>query len=99
MSLISSITQSWTSFFLLMHINGRSIRHNLSELTDFLTTLDNGFSITGISETWLTSNLNSVHIDGYTFHHKCLADKHGGGIEIFVNSSIKHTPRDDISFF
>lgn len=78
-----------------MHINARSIRHNLSELTDFLTTLDNGFPIIGISETWLTSNLDDVHIDGYSFHHKCRVDKHGGGVGIFVNSFIKHTPRDD----
>ena len=95
----NSITQSWTSLFSLMHINARSIRHNLSELTDFLTTLDNRFPIIGISDTWLTSNPDGVHIDGYSFHHKCRADKHGGGVGIFVNSSIKHTARDDLSFF
>lgn len=36
----NSITQSGTSFLSLMHIIARSIRHNLSE---FVTTLDNGF--------------------------------------------------------
>ena len=43
---------------------------------------------------------DSVHIDGYSCLHKCRADKHGGGgVGIFVNSSIKHTPRVDLSFF
>ena len=47
---------------LCISLNVRSIRHNLSELTDFLTTSDNGFPIIGISETWLTSNLDDgVH--------------------------------------
>ena len=54
------------------------------------------FPIIGISQTWLTSNLDGVHVDGYSFHHECRADKHGGGVGIFVNSSIKHTPRDNL---
>ena len=54
------------------------------------------FPIIGISQTWLTSNLDGVHIDGYSFHHECRADKRGGGVGIFVNSSIKHTPRDNL---
>ena len=44
----NSIFQSGTSFLSLMHIIARSIRHNLSE---FVTTLDNGFPFIGISET------------------------------------------------
>ena len=36
-------------------------------------------------------NHDGVHIDGYSFHHKCMVDRHGGGVRIFVNSSIKHT--------
>ena len=42
------------------------------------------------------SNLAGVHIDGYSFHHECRADKRGGGVGIFMNSSIKHTPRDNL---
>ena len=56
----------------LLHLNIRSLNQNLTNLIDFLKTLKLGFSITGISETWLdgkNQNCDYIGIEGYNFVH------------------------------
>ena len=58
----------------LFHINIRSIRRNFSRLTNLLASINNKFSIIGISETWLQDSSHTVDIEGYNFVHNYRPD-------------------------
>ena len=87
------------STFSMMHLNARSLNQNLTNLTDFLTTIDVTFSIIGISETWLQSSSASTHIDVYNFISKCRSDRPGGGVGLFIGSHLDFKQRTDLDFF
>ena len=53
--------------FSLLHLNIRSLPHNLVNLTDCLSCLKLKFSVIGISETWLNDPSQSVDIYGSNF--------------------------------
>ena len=53
--------------FSFLHLNIRSLPHNLVKLTDYLSCLNIKFSVIGISETWLNDSSHSVDISGFKF--------------------------------
>ena len=53
--------------FSFLHLNIRSLPHNLVKLTDYLSCLNIKFSVIGISETWLNDSSHSVDISGIKF--------------------------------
>ena len=53
--------------FSFLHLNIRSLPHNLVKLTDYLSCLNIKFSVIGISETWLNDSFHSVDISGFKF--------------------------------
>ena len=55
-----------------MHVNVRSLHHNLSGLTNFLVTVNLRFSFIGITETWLRDFSHNSDIPGYKFIRKHL---------------------------
>lgn len=64
------------TFFNGAHINIRSLVHNFDTFKDHV--LSNDYSVIGISETWLTPNINNEIIDvpGYNFVRQ---DRHSRG--------------------
>ena len=65
----------------LLHINIRSIRNKFDELSDYLASLKNDFSIIGLTETWLTENCaNMYNISNYNLLTANRRNKSGGGV-------------------
>ena len=81
----------------LLHLNIRSVSHNLNSLTDLLSNLNIKFSFIGISETWLSDSSNSTDIEGYKFLHKHKQNKAGGGVGQFVSNDLEFKHREDLS--
>ena len=53
--------------FSFLHLNIRSLPHNLVKLTDYLSCLNIKFSVIGISETWPNDSFHSVDSSGFKF--------------------------------
>ena len=64
-----------------MHLNIRSLPKNIGKLCDFLSLIDNKFTIIGLSETWLHSdNVDLYEIPEYTSIRVTRPSKKGGGV-------------------
>ena len=81
----------------LLHLNIRSLSHNLNSLTDLLSSLNIKFSFIGIYETWLSESSNSTDIEGYKFLHKHKQNRAGGGVAQFVSNDLEFKHREDMS--
>ena len=75
--------------FSLLHLNIRSLSHNLNSLTDLLSSLDIKFPFIGISETSLSESSHSTDIEGYKFLHKHRQTRTGGGVGLFVSNDVE----------
>ena len=82
----------------LFHLNVRSLPHNFDQLSQYLNTLNLNFSIVGLSETWHTEHtVNSYELPGYTSVHKYRCHQRGGGVSLYVSSSLQYRERHDLS--
>jgi hypothetical protein len=81
-----------------MHLNMRSLRRNRNQLQQLLASINNMFSVIGISETWLQDSTHHVDINGYNFEHICRTDKAGGGVGLYITSVLEYKIRDDLCF-
>ena len=72
--------------FSLMHLNIRSLPKNIGKLSNFLSLIDNKFSIIVLSETWLHSdNVELYEVPDYRSIHVTRPTKKGGGCHyIFI---------------
>lgn len=79
----------------IAHLNVRSLISSFNEFNDVV--MSNKFDLVGVTETWLTEDLNSnlVNIRGYTFF-RCDRLSRGGGVGAYVkcppNTLIFHSP-------
>ena len=84
-----------TDCFSILHLNIRSIKKNFKLL---LSTLDFSFTVIRFSETWFDCLHNSVYdLSKYVNKYQIRSDRRGGGISIYINSSIKFKERPDLS--
>ena len=81
------------SFF---HLNIRSLPRHVDNLINYLSSINNKFSIIGISETWLQSN-DSINLESYNFVHNYRRDRLGGGVGLYVDNSLNYRPHSDLS--
>ena len=83
--------------FSLCHINIRILKANLPALESCLDIMDFKFSIIGISENWLLDgNCDSYNIEGYTLGECDRPARKGGGVGIYLKSSIPFQLRTDL---
>jgi hypothetical protein len=83
-----------------LHLNIRSIPKNFDSLLTFLDTLHFSFSFIGISETWFNESTRALYdLDKYNQLAVYRTDKRGGGVSLFIKTSIKYTVRDDLNIF
>ena len=61
-----------------------------------MSSINNKFSIIGISETWLQSN-DSINLESYNFVHNYRRDRLGGGVGLYLDNSLNYKPRSDLS--
>ena len=75
-----------------MHLNIRSLPKNMCKLCDLVSLIDNKFTIIGLIETWLHSdNIDLYEIPEYTSIHVIRPSKKGGGVSLYVHSSLEYT--------
>ena len=67
-------------------------------MQQLLASINNIFSVIGISETWLQDSTHHVDINGYNFEHICWTDKAGGGVGLYITSVLEYKIRDDLCF-
>lgn len=81
-----------------LHLNIRSLSHNLDKLHNLLANVKTNFSIIGISETWLQSAEHNVNIDGYNFIHNYRSNRSGGGVGFYVAADVEYKIRSDLAY-
>lgn len=83
--------------FSMIHCNIRSsVAHN-DEFYLNLMSLEHKFSVIGLCETWLkTTNCHLYGYSGYVTEHKCRENKRGGGVSLYIDSSIEYKRRHDL---
>ena len=80
-----------------MHVNVRSISKNMDLLSLSLSNLNHTFSAIGISETWLNNdNAQNYGIENYNHVYRCRDDIVGGGVSLFINTSLEYKERLEI---
>ena len=84
-------TISRSNGFSIIHFNIRSLNANFKALESYLSQLKFKFDVIAISETWISKNTvtNIFNIDGYDFTYVSRSQGKGGGVAVYVNSSIK----------
>lgn len=91
----------WDQKLTLYHVNARSLNSNFNNLLLSLRSVRHNFSVIGITETWL-GNPNTLHtlynIPGYNMEHASRQGR-GGGVALYINSSLKYKSRSDLSIF
>ena len=76
--------------FSLLHLNIRSLNKHHDDLVSLLSSVDYHPSIIGCTETWLSnqSYVDILNLDGYTFYHRNRPGRTGGGVGLYIHSSV-----------
>jgi hypothetical protein len=88
---------SYSDCVSLTHLNIRSINRNFNSLTTLLASINNKFSIIGISETWLQDSSHAADIDGYNFVHSYRSDRSGGGVGLYLTTELDYKLCNDVA--
>ncbi|KAK3907172.1 RNA-directed DNA polymerase from mobile element jockey [Frankliniella fusca] len=74
----------------ILYINARSIKNKIDEIETICALLKEIDVIVAV-ETWLTENITPfINIRNFNAEHVCRTDKKGGGVSVFIKSSLKH---------
>ena len=72
------------------YVNTRSLRNKFSDLEEIA--ISENYDIIGITESWLNTDvrdyLAEYKIPGYTMFDKCRVTKNGGGILLYIKTSL-----------
>ena len=85
-----------------LHLNIRSLNSNFENFKYFLQECDNSFNIICLSETWSTNSSflenSNFHLPNYdAIHYERKTNKKGGGVLIYVKTSLTYKFREDLS--
>ena len=80
----------------MFHLNIRSIPEHFIELTSYIDSLDFVFKIIAISETWLKPYHTDYIIPNYSIEKDIRVHKRGGGVSLYVHSSLQYKLRNDL---
>lgn len=78
------------NFLSALHVNARSIRSKIDDISIFLDTAAINFDMLMFTETWLTDDNNVPSFPGYRSEHLCRADRKGGGVAIYLKEKYTH---------
>lgn len=73
-----------TNLLSALHVNARSIRSKIDDISIFLETAAVNFDMLMFSETWLTDDSDVPCFPGYRSEHLCRVDRKGGGVAIYL---------------
>ena len=76
----------------IVQFNARSLHANFGNIDSYISQLNFAFDVITISETWFSecTNVNVFNIKGYNLHYVSRNEGKGGGVAIYVKSSIKY---------
>lgn len=74
----------------ILHLNTRSIRNKEQQLSDLYASITHRFDILMYTETWLTETEKPPHFHGYSYNGFVRSSGRGGGIAIYVKTSLRH---------
>ena len=97
-NLLLNSSQNTSHYLSFMHLNIRSLNCNLNSLQNLLARINNPFSVIGISETWLQNSLHQLDINGYNFEHNYRSNRTGGGVGMYIASTLDYKIRYDLCF-
>lgn len=86
--------------FSVLNHNIRSAASNLSDLENYLESIQFGFKFTviGLTETWLTDENSTLYsMQNYKATHLTRKNRKGGGVSFLVHNSLTFTHRNDLS--
>jgi len=85
--------------FNVLHVNCRSLNRNFEALQNLLSSVSGKLSVIAVSETWLTElSQDTFNLSGYTFASKCRTNKIGGGVGLYIDSTIDYKICSEVSF-
>ena len=88
---------SLASKFTMLHHNVRSLAKNGEQFKDFLYNTGLSLSCILVTETWLNDSILPTSIPGFTLCHQNREGRIGGGVAIYLHSSLNFVRRDDLS--
>ena len=82
----------------ILHINARSIEANFQNVESLLTNIDGTLTAIAVSETWLSlASQETFSIPGYSFVANSRPTGGGGGVGIFIRTSLSYFVHGDLS--
>lgn len=83
----------------VFHLNVRSLPCHFDDLNEYLSSLNQKFTVIALTETWLTEiSRQNYSIPGYTSIHHCRENKTGGGVSLYIRSDVHCKEREDLEF-
>ena len=87
-------------YLVLLHLNIRSLMNKVEDLQQYLADIGHNFTVIGISEMWLDNNTELyIQLPNYSFINTNRKMKTGGGVGMFISSSINYSARADLNLF
>ena len=84
----------------MIHYNIRSIPKHLHDFENYLETLNFRFAIIAFSETWHNESTHSLYdMEDYNIEQNFRRDRKGGGVCLYIDSSICYSLRTDLDIF
>ena len=84
----------------LFHQNIQSLNKHSNDLVNYLSSLKHHFDIYGFSETWFNcdTDANIIDLGEYSSESCVRKDRRGGGVTLFIKSSLNYINRHDLVF-
>ena len=76
----------------------RLLNNKSDDLTGYLKSLNNEFSVKGLSETWLTDSTKNCYNMNYSFINKTRQFKNGG-VGMYISNHLEFKIREDLSIY
>ena len=87
-----------TETFSILHTNIRSLNKHFDQLQHMVENANLNLSVIGISETWLRNEPHPTHnLRGYTLENNNRKEKAGGGVAMYISSSLNYTPLPELN--
>ena len=80
----------------ILHHNVRSLVKNGEHFKDLVLNLDIKMSCLLVTETWLREGTVPPSLNGFTLRQQNRIGRNGGGVAIYLHSSLNHVIRDDL---
>ena len=87
---------AWKGKLTILHHNVRSLVKNGEDFKDLVLNLDIKISCLLVTETWLREETVPPSLDGFTLRQQNRIGRDGGGVAIYLHSSLNHVVREDL---